>query len=133
MKKSHALMIAAMMVGSHQAAALINDSKFNDPGELFISVWDEAGARSYYKDLGITLTDFIDGKSCINGDLAADPNFASFSGAKDLVYNIAAVNSLVKDQAGNPANITRWGYLATSSAGDSIFNASWNAIDNTRQ
>lgn len=129
MKKLHALVVAGMMAGSHQALALINDSKFNEPGELFISVWDEAGAKSYYKDLGITMTDFMDGKSCIAGDLAQDPIFAAFAGAQGLVYNVAAVNSLLQDQS----NITKWGYLATSASDGGIFNANWSAIDGARQ
>lgn len=134
MKKTHALMAAALVVASHQAGALINDGKHKAPGELFVSIYDEAGARSYYKDLGITMTDFIDGKGCFDGDLSKDPNYASFSsGAKALVYNIAAVNPLVRDAVNNPVNITRWGYLATSSAGGEIFNANWNSIDNTQQ
>ena len=133
MKTTQALIVAALMAGSHQASALINDSKYGDPGELFISVWDEAGAKSFYKDLGISMTDFMEGKSCFQGDFSADPNWSGFGGAQNLVYNIAAVNSLVRDPAGNPVNITKWGYLATSSAGGSIFNASWSAIDNTRQ
>ncbi len=133
MKKTQALIVAALMAGSYQASALINDSKFGDPGELFISVWDEAGAKSFYKDLGITMTDFMEGKSCFQGDFSADPNWSGFGGAQNLVFNIAAVNSLVRDQAGNPVNITKWGYLATSGVGSSIFNASWSAIDNTRQ
>lgn len=133
MKKTQALLAAALLAASHQAGALINDSKFGDPGELFISVWDEAGAKSYYKDLGINMTDFMAGKGCFSGDVSADPNFAGFISASGLVYNIAAVNSLVRDAAGNPVNITQWGYLATSSAGADIFSANWSAIDNTRQ
>lgn len=126
-------MVAALVVASHQAGAQINDSKFGDPGELFISVWDEANARSYYKDLGLSMTDFIAGKGCLAGDLASDPNYTNFSGAQDLVFNIAAANSLVRDPAGNPVNIQQWGYAATSSGGAGIFNASFSAIDNTKQ
>jgi hypothetical protein len=127
-------MTAALVVASHQAGALINDGKHKAPGELFVSIYDEAGAKSYYKDLGITMTDFLDGKGCFDGDLSKDPNFAAFSnGAKDLAYNLAAVNPLVRDGVNNPVNITRWGYLATSSGGESIFNANWSAIDNTQQ
>ena len=133
MKKLQAFMVAALVAGSHPAGALINNSKYGEPGELFISVWDEANARSYYKDLGISMTDFLDGKGCFQGDLSADPNFANFGNAANLVFNIAAVNALVRDGAGNMVNADRWGYLATSSAGETIFNASFSAIDNTKQ
>jgi hypothetical protein len=133
MKKLHLILFGAAMAGMHPAYALINDGKFGDPGELFISVLDEAGQKSYYKDLGVSMTDFLAGKGCFAGDLAADANFAPFIGKPGLVYNIAAVNSLVKDAANNPVNIETWGYLATSSQGAQIFNASWNAIDNAKQ
>jgi hypothetical protein len=129
MKKIQTLLVAALVAGSHQASALIDDSKFGTPGELFISVWDEAGGKSFYKDLGISMTDFLDGKACFQGDFTADPNWAGFANAANLKFNIAAVNSLLTDRS----NITKWGYLATSADGQGIFNGDWSGVDNTRQ
>lgn len=133
MKKLQALLFGAALTGIHPVHALINDGKFGDPGELFISVYDEAGQKSYYKDLGVTMAQFLNGQGCFAGNLAADANYAAFLGKPGLVYNIAAVYPLVKDAANIPANIQTWGYLATSSQGAGIFNASWNAIDNAEQ
>jgi hypothetical protein len=129
MKKIQTLLVAALVAGSHQASAVIDDSKFGTPGELFISVWDEASGTSYYKDLGISMTDFMDGKACFQGDFSADANYKGFANAANLKFNIAAVNSLLADRS----NIQKWGYLATSSEGQGIFNGDWSKIDNTRQ
>lgn len=133
MKKLQVILFGAAMAGTHPVHALINDGKFGDPGELFVSVFDAAGQKSYYKDLGVNMTQFMAGQGCFNGDLGTDPNYAAFLGKPGLVYNIAAVNPLVKDSANNPVNITTWGYLATSSQGAQIFNAAWNSLDNAKQ
>jgi hypothetical protein len=75
------------------------------------------------------MTDFMDGKACFQGDFSADPNWGGFANAANLKFNIAAVNSLLADRS----NIQKWGYLATSSEGQGIFNGDWSKIDNTRQ
>lgn len=129
MKKLQVLLLGAALAGTHPVHALINDGKFGDSGELFISVYDEAGQKSYYKDLGVTMAQFLNGQGCFAGDLAADPNFAAFRGKSGLVYNIAAVNPLAKDSG----NLATWGYLATSSQGASIFPTTFNLIDNAKQ
>ncbi len=129
MKKTQIFIAAALMAGSYQASAVINDSKFGTPGELFLSVWDEAGGKSFYKDLGISMADFMAGKSCFQGDFSADPNWAGIASAANLKFSVAAVNSLLADRS----NIQKWGYLATSSEGQGIFGADWNQVDNTRQ
>ena len=129
MKKTTLFITAALMAGSYQASAVINDSKFGTPGELFVTVWDEAGKKSFYKDLGINVTDFMAGKSCIDGDFSADPNWTAISKGANLKFNVAAVNSLLADRS----NIQQWGYLATSSEGQGIFGADWAPLDNTRQ
>lgn len=127
MKRIHAICLGALVAGSHPAQALINDGKFGDPGELFVSVYDETGQKSYYKDLGLNMAQFLKSEGCFAGNLAQDANYAAFAGKSGLVYNIAAVNPLTA------SNITTWGYLATSSQGAAIFNAAFNAIDNTKQ
>lgn len=129
MKKTTLFITAALMAGSYQASAVINDSKFGTPGELFVTVWDEAGSKSFYKDLGINMTDFMSGKNCIHGDFSTDPNWTAIASAANLKFSVAAVNSLLADRS----NIQQWGYLATSSEGQGIFGAGWNQIDNTRQ
>lgn len=129
MKKLQAILLGAALAGTHPVHALINDGKFGEPGELFVSIYDEAGQQSYYKDLGVNVAQFLAGQGCIPGNLAQDPNYAKFLNKPGLAYNVAAVNPLASDRS----NITTWGYLATSSQGASIFNAAWNAIDNTKQ
>ena len=39
MKKLQAFMVAALVAGSHPAGALINNSKYGEPGELFLHHW----------------------------------------------------------------------------------------------
>ena len=129
MKKTTLFITAALMAGSYQASAVINDSKFGTPGELFLTVWDESGQKSFYKDLGINVTDFMSGKSCIDGDFSADPNWTAIANGANLKFSVAAVNSLLADRS----NIQQWGYLSTSSEGQGIFGAGWNQVDNTRQ
>lgn len=131
-KKVRFFVISAAVAGSCPVQAFIDDGKFGDPGELFISVYDSVQQKSYYKDLGITMTQFMKGEGCIP-DLSTDEKFSVFKGKPGLVYNIAAVNPLVKDSSNNPVNITTWGYLATSSEGSAVFKGAWNAIDNTKQ
>ena len=129
MKKLQAIMLSATLVGANPVHALINDSKFEDPGELFVSIYDSAGKKSYYKDLGISMGTFVANPASVLFDLGADPNFAEFKGKDTLVYNVAAVT----EQLGDASNITTWGYLATSSQGASIFDATFNFVDNALQ
>ncbi|UZR30222.1 PKD domain-containing protein [Methylococcus mesophilus] len=129
MKKLQAIFLGTFLAGSYQAHALINDGKFGAPGEVFVSVFDEAGEKSYYKDLGRTLVQFVNNQGCVNTNLSQDPNYAGFAGKPGLVYNVAAVNPLAKDSG----NVTAWGYVATSGQGAGIFNTGWNFIDNTLQ
>lgn len=129
MKKLRAVFLGTLVAAGHPAHAAINDGKFGTPGELFISILDVDGKKSYYKDLGVDMVQFMNGQGCLDANLAQDPNFAAFAGKTNLVYNIAAVNPLLKDAS----NITQWGYLATSSQGKDIFSAKWNLIDNAIQ
>ncbi|MEW6039524.1 MAG: PKD domain-containing protein [Pseudomonadota bacterium] len=129
MKKLRAVFLGTLVAAGHQAHAAINDGKFGAPGELFISILDSEGKKSYYKDLGVDMVQFMNGQGCLDANLAQDPNFAAFAGKDTLVYNVAAVNPLLKD-AGNMA---QWGYLATSSQGKDSFSAKWNLIDNAIQ
>lgn len=129
MKNLTAIMLGASLLGASPVHALINDGKFEEPGELFISVYDSAANKSYYKDLGLSMGDFVSNPASVLFDLGSDPNFAAFQGKEALVYNVAALTPLLPDSS----NISTWGYLATSSQGDAIFNAGFNFVDNTMQ
>ncbi|WP_367026275.1 PKD domain-containing protein [Methylococcus sp. ANG] len=129
MKKLRAVFLGTLVAAGHQAHAAINDGKFGAPGELFISILDVDGKKSYYKDLGVDMVQFMNGQGCLDANLAQDPNFAAFAGKDNLVFNIAAVNPLLKDAS----NMAQWGYLATSSQGKDSFSAKWNLIDNAIQ
>jgi hypothetical protein len=128
MKILQPMLFGAILVGAGQAHALIDDGKFGNPGELFVSVYDAAGQQSYYRDLGVNLASFLKNPNAVSSNLGQDPNFAPFLG-KGLVYNVAAVYPLAKDLS----NLGAWGYLATSSQGASAFNAAFNLIDNAQQ
>lgn len=129
MKNLKAIMLGASLLGVSPVHALINDSKFDEPGELFVSIYDSSANKSYYKDLGLSMGDFVGNPASVLFDLGADPNFAAFKGKETLVYNVAALTQQLRDAS----NISTWGYLATSSQGDSIFNAGYNFVDNTMQ
>jgi hypothetical protein len=129
MKNLQAIFLGIFLAGSHQAHALINDGMFDAPSEVFVSVFDEAGEKSYYKDLGRTMVQFVNNQGCVNLNLGQDPNYAGFAGKPDLVYNVAGVNPLAQDFG----NVAAWGYVATSSQGAGIFNTGWNFIDNSLQ
>jgi hypothetical protein len=129
MKNLTAIMLGASLLGASPVYALINDSKFEESGELFVSIYDSAANKSYYKDLGLSMGPFVANPASQLFDLGSDPSFAEFKGKDNLVYNVAAVYSLL----GDASNINSWGYLATSSQGASIFDATFNFVDNTRQ
>ncbi|UZR28841.1 PKD domain-containing protein [Methylococcus mesophilus] len=129
MKKLRAVFLGTLVAAGHQAHAAINDGKFSAPGELFISILDADGKKSYYKDLGVDMVQFMNGQGCLDANLAQDPNFAAIAGKENLVFNVAAVNPLLKDAS----NMSQWGYLATSSQGKDSFSAKWNLIDNAIQ
>ena len=130
MKKLRAVFLSALAAAGHPAQAAINDGKFGAPGELFLSILDAEANRSYYKDLGVDMVQFMNGQGCLDAaGIPDDPNFRDFRGKDNLVYNIAAVNPLLRDGG----NIAQWGYLATSSQGKDIFSARWGLIDNAIQ
>ena len=108
--------------------ALIDDGRAGDPGELFLALWDAGSLRSYYKDLGITLTDFLRNPAG-RFDLRQDPAYAEFLGKPEVVYNIAAVYPLRNDLA----NVNTWGYLSTSGGGPEVFSADFFTIQDVYQ
>lgn len=110
------------------ASALTSNGNNGAPSSLFIAVFDPDSRKSYYRDLGTTMDQFVQNPSA-SADLAADGNFAAFLGKPNLVYNVAAFNALKPDQS----NIAQWGYLLTSSEGRGIFGHSFVAVDAVRQ
>lgn len=128
MKKSNLLLAAGLLAAANQAGATI-EASVGKPGELFLAVYDSTSKKTYYKDLGITFTDFVSAKagSCIDGNISKDPKFAEFLASNALVYTVAAANPLYK---GSEAT---WGYLLTSETEQSIFPLAQNKIDQTTQ
>ncbi|MFM8443417.1 MAG: hypothetical protein ACKN9W_08765 [Methylococcus sp.] len=116
--------------------ALIDPGYLNGSGEsseLFISIVDEIGKQSYYKDLGITMEALKAREGCIDANLEKDPKFQAF------LKNYNDVSSKEVDEDGNPkaplaftiagvypfkddgSNRSSWGFVATSDSGESIF------------
>jgi hypothetical protein len=122
------LLFCAALAETGQSHALIDSGAFGTPGELFIAVFDSDGQVSYYKDLGVNMDDFLKNPSGAF-DLGQDPNFDSFKGKTDLIYNIGADYPLVDDFS----NLETWGYLATSSSGPDVFDSGFNSLDASKQ
>lgn len=116
--------------------ALIDPGYLNGEGEsseLFISIVDEIGKQSYYKDLGISMESLKAKEGCIDANLEKDPKFQAFlkyyndvsskevdedgNPKAPLVYTIAGVYPIKDDGS----NRSVWGLVATSDSGDSIF------------
>ncbi len=116
--------------------ALIDPGFLNGEGEsseLFISIVDEIGKQSYYKDLGISMESLKAKEGCIDANLEKDPKFQAF------LKNYNDVSSKEVDEDGNPkapmvftigavypikddgSNRSAWGFVATSDSGESIF------------
>lgn len=77
--KLNALVAALVMAASAPALATIEDSSLGN-GELFMTVWDEVGQKSYTLDLNLRMNDFLSGVA-VSGttyNYAADANMSSF-------------------------------------------------------
>ncbi|MGI9212377.1 MAG: PKD domain-containing protein [Methylococcaceae bacterium] len=121
-------LLGALVLSSGSAHALIDNGAYGTPGELFISIYDASAQKSYYRDLGINLSDFL-AQPAFKLELGSDTAFADFKSRSGLVYNVGAIYPL----QGDLSNLERWGYLATSSSGDGIFDSGFNAVDSSRQ
>ena len=128
MKKTNVLLLAGLLAAANQAGATISAST-SGPSELFLVVYDPTSKNTYYKDLGITAADFVAGAatSCVDGNIAGDPNFTSFLPSTTMVFNVAAFNPYVK------ANDNDWGYMLTSATDGTIFPTASNLVDQTAQ
>lgn len=102
----YALLGAALgaAVSTNAVAAICDGSIASacGSGELFLNVWDEAGAVSYSLDLGVTVDELAGGgvltKQWNLANTSVAPKFASFLSAlgagRTLVYNVAANNTV---------------------------------------
>lgn len=124
MKKTNVLLLAGLLAAANQAGATISATN-SGPSDLVLVVYDSASKKTYYKDLGITATDFVAGAatSCVDGNIAGDANFASFLSSATTVFQVAAFNPLV--QAND------WGYMLTSATDGTIFPTASNLVDQT--
>ncbi|MEW6039262.1 MAG: PKD domain-containing protein [Pseudomonadota bacterium] len=113
---------------AEQTLALTSNGGDGAPSSLFIAVFDPDSRKSYCRDLGATMDQFLQSPSA-SADLASDGSFAAFLGKPKLVYNVAAFHALKTDQS----NIAKWGYLLTSAEGRGIFGRSFVAVDAVRQ
>lgn len=95
-------LIAGLLAAGLAAPALatIQDSTLGD-GELFWTIIDPAGERSYTRDLGVTMTQFLAGVSAGQSwSVAADGNLTSFvagtapGNARALIWNLAAMDGV---------------------------------------
>lgn len=98
--KLNALVAALVMAASAPALATIGDGSDGN-GELFMTVLDSVGQKSYTLDLNVTLDDFLSGIA-VSGkkyDYAADANMTSFLGGvtpankSGLVFAIGAMDA----------------------------------------
>jgi hypothetical protein len=128
MKTMHRLLAGLLLAWAGPVLALLNDGTRGEPSELFLVVYDAANSQTYYKDLGVTLTQFLQNPSG-NFNLAEDPHFAAFQGKPNLVYTVAAYYALKSDRS----NLNQWGYLATSLDGRGIFPRTFTGIGAVRQ
>jgi hypothetical protein len=126
MKKTNVLLLAGLLAAANQAGATISATN-SGPSDLFLVVYDSASKKTYYKDLGILATEFVapTATSCVEGNIAGDPNFASFLSSATTVFQVAAFNPLV--QAND------WGYMLTSATDGTIFPTASNLVDQTLQ
>ena len=128
LRKLKSLLTAVAMVAGCPALAAINDGTRGDSSELFLAVYDAAAGKSYFKDLGRSMAQFLVNPGGTY-DLASDPAYGEFVGKSGLIFNVAGFYSLKADSS----NISQWGYMLTTSEGPGIFRPSFVAIDAVRQ
>jgi hypothetical protein len=93
------MIVAALaFAATGSANALIVDGSGGN-GELFMTLWDEAGQQSYTLDLNITMDDFLASAAANQAfSYAADANMTSFLGSvgnvSELKYAIGAMDTV---------------------------------------
>jgi len=107
-----AIALAAVTSGAN--AAIVQNSSGTD-GELFLTVFDEAGQQSYALDLGFTVNQMTaDSTSARSYDLTAiDSNFTGFAGNTHLRYTVTGANTEVGSS--RRGTTTQFGFMTTTS------------------
>jgi hypothetical protein len=108
--KNVAAAVAIAMSAGVAQAAIIDGT--NEPGELFVSVWDATAQLSYHLDLGITTAQLLANPSqTLVFNLFGDANYAGFlSPQSPLVFNIAGTDKVLLDLP----DVPDFGLLVTS-------------------
>jgi hypothetical protein len=114
MRLTHSILAAALAASVAAPAAAKIDDSFSVDGELFWSIVDETAERSYTRDLGIGLQEFLNGvASGQEWSFANDANLTTFlaetASGNALVWNIGAVDG---------TGINR--YLSTAVPGETL-------------
>ncbi len=122
--KKLAVAVTIAISASVAEASIINGQ--TQPGELFVSVWDETAQKSYHLDLGITTAQLLANPTqTLSFDLFNDTNYAGFlNPLSPLVFNIAAGDLVLNDVS----DVPDFGLLVTSN--DNVASAiasSWNS------
>lgn len=110
--KLKALAAAVMLASGSSAFAAIQDGSTGN-GELYLTVWDTVGLKSYTRDLGVFMNDFGTGNRASGGftsvidaatgtnsvrfSSASDANWATFVGTSNptsFIYDVVAVDSV---------------------------------------
>jgi hypothetical protein len=101
MQMKQKLIVGLLAAGlAAPALATIQDSSLGD-GELFWTIIDPNGERSYTRDLGVTMSQFLAGVSTGQSwSVGADANLSSFIAGTDpanlggLIWNLAAMDGV---------------------------------------
>ncbi len=102
--------LASLSMSGIANAAIMTGSE--GTGELYLTVWDQAGKQSYGLDLGVIQKDFMVNPSVnITRDLSLDPNYAGFLNNSGLVYQI------VSNDQGFYSSLQSYGLLSTARDG----------------
>jgi len=110
-----AMALAAVSTGAN--AAIVHGSSQVD-GELFLTVFDEVGQKSYALDLGFTFNQMSADTSLARSyDLSTDANFASFMNNANLRYTVTGANTEVGSS--RRGTTTQQGFMVTTSGPES--------------
>jgi hypothetical protein len=107
--------LAAMLAAGSANAAIVDGSTGN--GELFMTVLDSVGQKSYTLDLNLTMNDFLSGVAVSGAsyNYAADANMTSFLGGvadvSSLTFAIGAMDTVGTSVADHHRYITTASYV----------------------
>lgn len=110
--KFKALAAAAVMVVAGQASAALSDT-FVTSGTLFLTVWDVNTNKSYVRDLGVDLDNFLPGASAKTPEAGLNQVFANLpsstlfatqfgaSSSANIRWTVVGVDGIEGEGAGN--------------------------------